>query len=244
MISLGVPERGQRAAFRNGLAIAILALGLGGCDTVDRMATSSVVKDDYRERHRITMMERPVALNLFPSGTQIDPVSERRLIQFAENYRAEGEGRLEILMPSGGVNESNARASIASLRSTLARAGVNDVSEGSYPVADPRANSPIRIIYRATRAKVINRCGEWPADIGIGGPNGTWDNKPYWDFGCSYQTMFANQAADPRDLEAPRAATPNDVGMRMRGIEKVRQGHDPATDWKVENPKISNVGAR
>jgi pilus assembly protein CpaD len=245
MISLGVPSSGQTRAMRNGLTVALLALALAGCDAVDRMATSSIVKDDYRERHRITMMERPVVLNLFPTGSQIDSASERRLIQFAEAYRAEGEGRLEILMPSGGVNESHARASISALRSILGRAGIDkDVSEGSYPVADPRANSPIRLIYRATRAKVVHRCGEWPADLSIGGPTGTWDNRPYWDFGCSYQSMFANQTADPRDLEAPRATTPNDVAMRMRGIEKVRAGSDPATDWKVENTKISNVGGR
>jgi pilus assembly protein CpaD len=209
------------------------------------MATSTPVKDDYRERHRITLSERPVTLNLFPSGTQLDAASERRLAQFAEGFRAEGEGRLEILIPSGGVNENTARSVIAPMRATLGRVGVDkEISEGTYPVADPTANSPIRITYRATRARVINRCGDWPADLQRGGPDGTWDNRSYWNYGCSYQSMFALQAADPRDLEAPRATTPSDVGMRMRGIDKVRNGSDPATEWKVQNTTISNVGGR
>ena len=245
MISFFVPARGKIVPLRLSLGAIVLTLTLGGCDSVDRMATSSIVKDDYRERHRITMMERPVVLNLFPSGTQIDITSERRVMQFAEGFKSEGEGRFEILIPAGGVNENNARASIATLRTILSRMGIDkDVSEGSYPVADPKANSPIRLSYRAMRARVVNPCGEWPADIQMGGPTGTWDNRPYWNFGCSYQNAFATQAADPRDLEAPRAATPTDVGMRMRAIEKVRAGGDPGTAWQVENSKISTIGGR
>jgi pilus assembly protein CpaD len=245
MIYQGVPQRGPIAPLRFSLAVSLLAFGLAGCSSVDRMATSSVVKDDYRERHRITMSERPVVLNLFPSSSRLDPGSERRVAQFAESFKTEGDGQLEILVPAGGVNEVSARASVSAVRAVLSRTGINgSVSEGSYPVADPRANSPLRLIYRATRAHVTNRCGEWPADIHLGGSSGTWDNRPYWNYGCSYQQLFATQTADPRDLEAPRAATPSDVGMRMRAIEKVRAGGDPGTEWKVENTKISNIGGR
>jgi pilus assembly protein CpaD len=149
------------------------------------------------------------------------------------------------LIPSGGINEAAARASIANLRNILSKAGIdNHVSEGIYPVADPRANSPIRLTYRAMRARVSNRCGEWPADLHRGGPGGSWDNRAYWNFGCSTQSMIAMQAADPRDLEAPRATTPSDINMRMRAIERVRDGNDPGTRWQVENTKISNIGGR
>ena len=244
MSSFSMPLPGQRLPLRTAIAVGLLACSLAGCESVDRMATGSIVKEDYRERHRITMMERPIILNIFPSGTQIDPSSERRVLQLAEGFKTEGEGRFEILVPSSGVNEAAASASVANLRMILSRAGVNDLSQGTYPVADPRANSPVRLTYRATRARVTNRCGEWPADLHRGGPGGSWDNRPYWNFGCSTQNMMAMQTADPRDLEAPRATTQSDTLMRMRAIEKIRAGSDPGTQWQVENSKISNIGGR
>ena len=64
-------------------------------------------------------------------------------------------------------------------------------------------------------------------------PSPDWSNKPYWNFGCAYQTAFAAQVADPRDLVTPQAETPADTAMRVRGIESLRKGEDPSTNWKI-----------
>jgi pilus assembly protein CpaD len=69
-----------------------------------------------------------------------------------------------------------------------------------------------------------------------------WSNKPYWNFGCAYQTALAAQIADPRDLVAPQAETPADTAMRVRAIENLRKGEDPGTNWKLTNSSISQVG--
>src|SRR6202030_2506610 len=54
-------------------------------------------------------------------------------------------------------------------------------------------------------------------DLGIGsGAAEDWSNKAYWNFGCAYQTAFAAQVADPRDLVSPQAETPADTDMRTR----------------------------
>jgi hypothetical protein len=39
-----------------------------------------------------------------------------------------------------------------------------------------------------------------------------------------------------------RASTPPDETMRLRAIERVRQGADPGTDWKTEVTPIGQVG--
>jgi pilus assembly protein CpaD len=61
--------------------------------------------------------------------------------------------------------------------------------------------------------------------------------------GCSYQSMLAEQVADPRDLVSPRAEDPADTQMRSRPIESLRKGADPTTDWKTKNTSISSVGS-
>ena len=70
-----------------------------------------------------------------------------------------------------------------------------------------------------------------------------WNNKPYWNFGCAYQTAFAAQVADPRDLVTPKGETPADTALRVRGIESLRKGEDPGVNWKLSNSSISSVGA-
>jgi pilus assembly protein CpaD len=70
-----------------------------------------------------------------------------------------------------------------------------------------------------------------------------WSNKPYWNFGCAYQSAFAAQVADPRDLVAPQGETPADTVMRTRAIEILRKGEDPGTNWKVVNSDIITLGA-
>lgn len=204
---------------------AILALGaltLAGC--TDRLATGSTVSDDYQQRHRIVLGERPVTLNLFASR-RLDDGAKRRIQEFASEARSEGAPVVEVLTPAGAFNDSEARAILPAITAVLRDSGVTaSISAGSYPAPDPRAMSPIRLSFRAVRARVSHRCGEWPLDLASASSLETWDNRPYWNLGCSYQNMIATQLDDPRDLEAPRASTPSDVQMRTRAIGDARQG--------------------
>ena len=92
---------------------------------------------------------------------------------------------------------------------------------------------------------MADKCGQWPRDLALGsGAAADWSNKPYWNYGCAYQTAFAAQVADPRDLVAPQAETSADTEMRVRGIESIRKGADPGTSWAITNSSISSVGAK
>ena len=113
----------------------------------------------------------------------------------------------------------------------------------SYP-AGPNLVAPVRLSFLGLKASVADRCGQWPRDLAIGsGVDADWSNKPYWNFGCAYQSAFAAQVADPRDLVAPQGETPADTVMRTRAIEILRKGEDPGTNWKVVNSDIITLGA-
>ena len=114
----------------------------------------------------------------------------------------------------------------------------------SRATRSPIPGSPRRCVSasRGIKAKVTDQCGQWPNDLASGSSIEGWDNKPYWNLGCSTQSMIAAQTADPRDLVEPRGEEVSDTQMRARGIEAVRAGADPNTSWHVQNSNIATVG--
>ena len=224
-----VRARGARAAIAVGLA-----LSMGGC-AVERLATATTTPaPDYWNNHPIEMTEAPSWLSVFPGPGRMDRATEARLKQFAKEFKESGVGQVEVLYPQGASNEASLRSALPEIRRVLGAAGVSGyLSVGNYQPKSPDAAQPIRLAFRALRARVANKCGEWPTDLASAGSLDGWQNRPYWNFGCSYQNMIAQQVDDPRDLAAPRADTPIDVEMRRRAIEKVRSGSDPTTGWSV-----------
>ena len=232
-------RRGSTGAL---LALPFIALSLGAC-SVDRAVTGTIPQANYEVTHPIEMAETPTTLDVFPAANHMDAATHQRLKEFAEGYRANGVGQMEILLPRGAVNETSQRAALPAIRHALAAGGARGlVSVGSYPANPSESASPIRLSYRALHARVPHRCGEWPTDISSGSSVAGWQNRPYWNFGCSTQNTLAMQVADPRDLVAPRAETPADVEMRRLRIEKVRAGNDPGATWKTTNSNIGGVG--
>ena len=223
-------------------ALTLGAMALAGC--TDRLATGSTVSDDYRERHRIVLAERPVTLTLF-SNRKLDGVARRRILEFASEAQMEGALVVEVLTPAGAFNEGDMRGLLPAVKAALQEGGFTaNVSIGSYPAAEPRAISPLRLSYRAVRAGVAHRCGEWPRDLASGSSLESWENRPYGNLGCSYQNMIATQLDDPRDLEAPRAVTPGDVQMRTRAIGVALQGGDPGAGRGTSSSSSSTSGAQ
>ena len=221
-------------------ALALGAVALAGC--TDRLATGSTVSDDYRERHRIVLAERPVTLNIY-SNRKLDGVAKRRILEFASEAQMEGAVVVEVLTPAGAFNEGDMRGLLPAVKAAIQEGGFTaNVSMGSYPAADPRATSPLRLSYRAVRAGVSHRCGEWPRDLASGSSLESWENRPHWNLGCSYQNMIATQLDDPRDLEAPRAVTPGDVQMRTRAIGVARQGGDPGAGRGASSSSGAQTG--
>ena len=195
-----------------------LLLPLAGCGTTERMTVSSIPQDDYRVRHPIVLAEELRTLDIFvaPTTGQFDRRSAAQLREFAGLYRKFGRGPITIMSPTGPAGPPP----VEPVRDALFGAGARaHTIVTSYP-AGPYLAAPVRLSFLGLKAKVADQCGQWPRDLAMGsGANADWSNKPYWNFGCAYQTAFAAQVADPRDLVAPQGETPPDTVMRTGAIE-------------------------
>lgn len=223
----------------------LMAVPLAACG-VDRRATidSSAISADYRDTHPIVLSDAPRTVDIFPTGGGLDLSSSRRVREFAERYSRLGQGELTILMPNGGSGVHNRAGALAAIRRELLSGGARgSVSIGSYPIADPSLAAPFRLAFTELRAKVGTSCGQWPTDLLSGSSLETWQNRPYYNFGCATQNMIAAQVDDPRDLVSPRGETPADTEMRSRAIQNVRKGVDPGTTWITRNSTISSIGS-
>jgi len=219
-----------------------VVLALAGCGTTNRMVVPSLPQDDYQVRHPIVLGEEPYTLQILvePVTGRFDNRSAARLREFASLYRRFGRGPIMIMPPAG----PGGPPSVEPVRHALFRAGVHVRTIVTPYPAGPNAVAPMRLSFSGLKAMVADRCGQWPRDLGIGsGAAEDWSNKPYWNFGCSYQTALAAQVADPRDLVSPQGETPADTELRTGAIEQIRKGQDPSTNWKLQNSALSAVGA-
>lgn len=225
------------------LALALI-LPLGACG-VNRTLPPPDVAYDYRDRHPVVLADTDHTIDIFPTAVagKIDQATTARIHDFVARYRRVGHGQITILAPTGGPDSAVSQAGIAGVRRALAANGViGSVYVGTYPVSDPGLAAPIRLLFRGIKAKAANRCGDWPTDLASASSLDGWENQTYWNFGCANQTTLAAQVADPRDLVSPRGESASDIEMRMRGINKVRRGDDPTTEWKTKQSTISSVG--
>ena len=224
-------------------SLLLLMVPLAGC-TTDRIVPSSIALDDYRARHPIVVGQARTSIDVFPSmgQGQLDTHTAKQVYAFAEQYRDTGQGPVLVLVPRGPGVVSHQRV-VADIRRVLAAGGAKGgVQVSSYPIADPRLASPVRLSYVGVKAQETSQCGQWPRDLGSGSTVEGWQNGPYWNLGCASQQMMAAQTSDPRDLVSPRGEEQPDTEIRDRGITQVRAGSDPNTNWSVKNSSIGSVG--
>jgi pilus assembly protein CpaD len=237
----------RKRALRLAGALIGIAVALGACKhTGDEVATASV-PNDYRLRHPIAVQEADQSVIVFVgrgrggiSATQRDDV-----MGMAQTWLKEGTGGISIDMP---VDTPNARAASESLReiqATLAAAGVppRAVAVRQYHPEDPRHMAAIRLNYPKISA-TAGPCGLWPEDLGPSVNNkGYFDNKPYYNFGCSNQRNMAAMIDNPSDLVQPRTETPVYAMRRTMSYEKYRKGTSTATVYpESDKAKLSDTG--
>lgn len=227
----------------NVIVAVALPLFQAGCGTTDRIKASSIPIEDYRLRHPIVLAEARTSIDVFPAHglDRLDRHTAKQILAFAAQYREAGHGAVLVLLPRG--REGGRTALLAGIRRALIDGGARGgVEVSTYPVADPGLASPVRLSFSGIKAKVADQCGQWPSDLASGSSVEGWENKPYWNLGCATQSMIAAQTSDPRDLVAPRGEDPTDAVIRARGIESIRKGTDPSTEWKIKNSSIVSVG--
>jgi pilus assembly protein CpaD len=235
------PRSGSRI-----LAFASLALlaVLPACKHRSADVTGSV-PTDVRERHPIVLSEAPRSIEIYANGPRLDQRQSDDLAAFAADYRTHGRSGLIAEVPSHDGRSYRGHGGLAGIRSALAANGVSSalVEVRSYPAPDYTVAAPIRLSYARLQARVPHECGHWPEDFGASNARFSATNRPYWNFGCAYQTNLAAHMADPLDLERGRVEGRIDTTRRMAAIQKLREGQDPSTSYRDAATRInSNVG--
>ena len=232
------------------LGALLLAAPLAACSApYDKVAATASIPEDYHQRHPIALANAPRRLDVFlvGAGKRLDERQANDVRGFAADFKASGQGPLSVMVPILD-NQRAVQATFNQVREVLAKSGIRgSMLVARYSVADPTLAAPVQLSFLKLQAKEASVCGQWPEDLASGSSVETWQNKPYYNFGCATQKDFAMQIADPRDLVRPRVEDPSDVQMRIRAIGNIRgtvtrTGIDPGTNWNNYNTSISGVG--
>jgi pilus assembly protein CpaD len=235
---------GRRKAALSLFAAALVAAGLGAC--AKKELAFQPYPLDVRERHPIMLRDGVKTLDVFATRGGLDDRQLDDVHAFAADYRRSGRGAIVAEVPNGPGRDMTARAGMDSVRRALSQKGVSaaSIKVGTYEANDPMMAAPIRLSYAGLKAEVPHECGQWPHDLGTSQFRNGLENRSYWNFGCAYQSNLAAQVADPVDLVRGRSEGRIDTAKRMYGIDQLRKGKDPSTEYRQEATKINqSVGS-
>ncbi len=244
MIAEANRPRPVRKALPAALAAMLLAAGLAACEKKE--LTLQPYPLDVRERHPIMLKDGVKTLDVFATRGGLDERQLGDVYAFAADYQRGGRGAIVAEVPSGPGRDQSARAGLESVRRALSQSGVSPAAlrVGSYPANDPTMAAPIRLSFAGLKAGVPHECGQWPHDLGVSQFRNGVENRSYWNFGCAYQANMAAQVADPVDFVRARSEGRIDTAKRMYGIDQIRKGKDPSTEYRQDATKINQtVGA-
>lgn len=229
-------------------ALIGLSVALGACKTTaGDVATTSGVPDDYRLRHPIAVQEADQSVVVFVGRGRGGLSAPQRadVMGMAQSWLREGTGVISVDVPVQTPNARAAEDTLREIRSTFAATGVppRAVNVRQYQPEDPRHMAAIRLNYPKISA-VAGPCGLWPEDLGSSIHNKSWfENKSYYNFGCSYQRNMAAMVDNPADLVQPRSETPAYTPRRGTAYEKYRKGTTTTTTYpEADKAKLSDTG--
>ena len=167
------------------------------------------------------------------------------MLSFAHAWRREGAGGVLIDVPAGTPNERGAVAALQEVRSILASAGVPPDAVATRPNTaggDPRKLATMRLHYPTTTADV-GPCGLWPYDLGPTYAREHYENRQYYNFGCTTQRNLAAMVDNPADIVQPRGEIPSYTGRRTTVLDKHHRGESSATVYPdAAKGRISDIG--
>jgi pilus assembly protein CpaD len=236
-----------RRALRLAGTLLGLSMALGACKHVTEVVTTATVPDDYKQRHPIAVTETDRSIVVFVGRGRggLSATQRADVMSLAQSWLREGTGAISVDVPVKTPNARAAEDSLREIRSTFAAAGVppRAVNIREYRPEDPRHMAAIRLNYPKISA-VAGPCGLWPEDIGLSIHNKSYfENKQYYNFGCSNQRNLAAMVDNPSDLVQPRPETPAYTPRRGMALEKYRKGTSTATTYpESDKAKISEVG--
>ncbi len=229
-------------ARRSRLAAACaLALSTAACAGYRQNADlTGSLPTDVRDRHPILLSEAPRSIDIYANGPGLDRRQAEDLQAFAAEYRAHGRSRIVAEVPSHGPRGGAGLGTVQSApgrrpRPARERRG-QDLSRPA--LRHGRADPPELREAAGARGPSLRA---WPEDLGVSTPGHSASNRPYWNFGCANQSALAAQVADPLDHVRARPESRIDTQKRIVGLEKLRQGQDPSTQWRDQATQINKA---
>jgi pilus assembly protein CpaD len=237
-------RRRLRSIVMGGVLAAAGTVLLSGCYTVKD--TTAAIPEDYRRRHPITIKETDRTVEVFVGTNRggLNASQRADVLAFAHAWKKEATGGIIIDQPAGTSNGQAADEAAHEARAILAAAGVppSAIAVRPYRPQNRVALATVRLNYPKVSAEA-GPCGLWPADLGPTYEAGHFENKPYWNLGCSMQRNLAAMVDNPADLVQPRGESPSYAPRRAAVLDKYRKGESTATNYpNATQGKISDIG--
>jgi pilus assembly protein CpaD len=232
---------------RTALVLTGLAVVLGACNHTNDAVVTASIPEDYRLRHPIAVQESNQSMVVFVGQGRGGLTAEQRadVMGLAQTWRHEGTGAISADVPADTPNARAAADTMREIESLLAAAGVppRGVLVRNYKPKDPHQLAAIRLSYPRMTA-TAGPCGVWPEDLGPSIKNKSYfENRSYYNFGCSYQHNMAAMVDNPADLVQPRAETPPYTARRTAQFDKYRKATATSVVYpEADKAKLSDLG--
>ncbi len=191
----------------------LAALVLTGCEMY---AESNVT--DRRMQVREETFTNQVAVN------ELDNYYIASLVQ---DYSQSGKGPIDLTITYDPQSKTNTamRASDEAVRvfRALRKEGAAEVVTSVLPVREQGGESVAIISYSSYQAAGPANCGEMP---GMNSP-AQIDHDPSYKMGCTLESVFAKQIADPSDLLGDAKAPPYSEGRAASNVTQAQRAGAP-----------------
>ncbi len=162
----------------------------------------------------------------FSEQVSVSQVNGDYIAGVAQAYMQSGKGPVNVTVtydPESGTNTAM-RAGDQAVRISTAfrKEGVANVVTGLLPVREQGLESVAVISYSSYQAAAPVNCTEMP---GMG--YAPLDHDPAYKIGCTVESVFARQIADPSDLLGEAKASPYSQGRPSSNVIQVYQTGAP-----------------
>ncbi len=192
------------------LPLCMTVILLSGCE----MYSESVVSD-RRVQVREEKLTQQVATASFDSEA---------IASMIYNYTKSGSGPVDVTVTYDPESKTNtamrAGDEAARISRTMRKEGASEIVTGILPVREQGAVSQTIISFSAYQAVAPRNCGIMP-----GMEESSVDHDPDYRLGCSVETVFAKQIANPSDLlGGARPSSASDGRVNTNVVEAYRMG--------------------
>lgn len=192
-----------------GLLVALLGIGACALDVPTQISAGKVeVSEGVVEQSYETIALKAGQINALANAYQSD---HGQSMDITVTYD-----------PSSKKNTAmNATLEAARLAKALGEKGVKNVSTKVMPVSDSWNTSHTFVSYSTLSAHAPSGCDQMPGFDDVDRIGNTQAHKEY-RYGCTIETMIAEQIADPADLLGVDDKTSTDSGRRATNVVEGR----------------------